>query len=176
MLTTNVSNLPLGIALMHGRSGDERGDPEVNLATIEFAKMLDVDKIEGQIASLPNQIERFEYKHEFFPGLYVRTIFMPAGSLLTSKIHKTRHPFVVLEGQALMWGADSGAQHIMAPYRGATEPGTRRILYILEGCVWSTFHPITEDEFENLEKIEERIIQRNHNPHLATQVHECLKN
>ena len=31
--------------------------------------------------------------HRFTEGLYVREIFMPAGSLITSKIHKTQHQY-----------------------------------------------------------------------------------
>jgi hypothetical protein len=30
--------------------------------------------------------------HRFTPGLYIREIFMPAGALVTSKIHKTEYP------------------------------------------------------------------------------------
>lgn len=100
--------------------------------------------------------------HRFTPGLYAREIFMPAGTLLTSKIHKTEHPYVVLSGRVSVYIPDKGVEHIEAPYVGVTEPLTRRVLYIHEDCRWVTFHPNPEDE--TVEEIEERIIERRELP------------
>ncbi|MGL4592756.1 MAG: hypothetical protein ACRCVZ_13010 [Aestuariivirga sp.] len=91
------------------------------------------------------------------PGLYVRTISMPAGTVLTSKIHKTEHPYIVHAGVAEVFVEGVGPQLIQAPYMGVTKPGTRRVLRIVEDCVWSTFHPCGDDE--SLEDIEARIIE-----------------
>ena len=96
-------------------------------------------------------------KHTRTPGLYVRTISMPAGTVLTSKIHKTRHPYVVHVGAAEVFIDGKGVQEIRAPFIGVTEPGTRRVLRILEDCLWSTFHPCSDEE--SLEDIEQRIIE-----------------
>lgn len=104
--------------------------------------------------------------HEFTPGLYRRTIFMPAGTLLTSRIHNTRHPYVVLAGAASVYISGKGVELIEAPHSGITEPGTRRVLYIHRDCIWVTFHPINPDEEsvddidERLTTIESRIIER----------------
>ena len=38
--------------------------------------------------------------HRFTQGLYIRETFMPAGTLLTSKIHKTEHPYTISKGKA----------------------------------------------------------------------------
>jgi hypothetical protein len=100
--------------------------------------------------------------HRFTKGLYIREIFMPAGSLITSKIHKTQHQYFVLKGAVSVW-IDGGEEHyIEAPYIGITEPGTRRILYVWEDCIWATAHPNPDDE--DLEQIEERIIEKHDNP------------
>ncbi len=102
--------------------------------------------------------------HRFTPGLYAREIFMPAGTLLTSRIHKTEHPYVVISGKVSVFIEGVGVEHIEAPFVGITKPGTRRVLYIVEDCRWITFHPLTGDEGErgeeDLGKIEERIIER----------------
>jgi len=102
--------------------------------------------------------------HRFTPGLYAREIFMPAGTLLTSRIHKTEHPYVVISGKAAVYIEGSGVEHVEAPHVGVTKPGTRRLLYILEDCRWITFHPLVGDEGEqgedDLDKIEARIIER----------------
>ena len=98
--------------------------------------------------------------HRFTPGLYVREIFMPAGTVCTSKIHKTEHPYVVLTGKALVLIPGQGVELIEAGKVGITQPGTRRLLAILEDCRWLTFHPIEESEQGDLEAIEARIIER----------------
>lgn len=102
-------------------------------------------------------------KHHFYSsGLYGREIFMPAGTLLTSKIHITEHPYVVLKGVAWVYIPGVGAERIEAPFFGTTKPHTRRVLYIEEDCTWVTFHPLVEGEagIEDLPMIENRIIEK----------------
>jgi hypothetical protein len=78
--------------------------------------------------------------HRFTNGMYIREIFMPKGTLITSKIHKTQHPFTVSKGVVSV-KIDSGEwQTIEAPYTGITQAGTRRVLLIHEDCVWTTYH------------------------------------
>jgi hypothetical protein len=78
--------------------------------------------------------------HIFTPGLYTRTIFMPAGSLITSLIHKTEHQFIISAGIVLVKIREGEWQRLAAPYIGVTKPGTRRILYIEVDCLWTTCH------------------------------------
>ena len=79
-------------------------------------------------------------RHVFTPGLYARQIFMPAGSLVISRIHKYEHPFVVSQGRVLVWHLNGSVLDIMAPYMGITKPGAQRVLYILQDTIWTTFH------------------------------------
>lgn len=94
--------------------------------------------------------------HRFTPGLYIRELFMPKGTLVVSKIHKTEHPYVVSQGHAAVFIPGVGVQQIKAPFCGITKPGTQRILFIHEDCIWTTFHPTNETD---LEKIEASIIE-----------------
>jgi hypothetical protein len=111
--------------------------------------------------------------HKFTEGMYIREIFMPAGSLITSKIHKTEHPYVISYGKTAVSIDGDEWNEITAPYTGITVPGTRRVLYILEDCIWTTFHKIDgmtseynklsdEEKEEIVKKIEEKILE----PHL----------
>jgi hypothetical protein len=111
--------------------------------------------------------------HKFTDGMYIREIFMPAGSLITSKIHKTEHPYIVSYGKVAVSIDGDDWDEITAPYTGITKPGTRRVLYILEDCIWTTFHRVddmkskyndlNDDEKENIVKeIEEKILE----PHI----------
>jgi len=79
--------------------------------------------------------------HRFAPGLYIREIFMPKGTIVVSRIHKTTHPFVVSKGECEVWCPERGWQRIKAPYTGITTPGTQRLLLIHEDTIWTTFHP-----------------------------------
>lgn len=103
--------------------------------------------------------------HIFTPGLYSRQIFMKAGTFITSKIHKTKHPYIVSQGLVSVWIDEGQEIVIQAPHTGITEPGTRRVLYIWEDTIWTTFHANPDDE--NLEQIEERIIEKHENPLLT---------
>ena len=111
--------------------------------------------------------------HMFTDGMYIREIFMPAGSLITSKVHKTEHPYIVSYGKVAVSIDGNEWIEITAPYTNITKPGTRRVLYILEDCIWTTFHRVddmkseyndlNDDEKENIVKeIEEKILE----PHI----------
>ncbi len=78
--------------------------------------------------------------HVFTPGLYVREVFMPKGSIVTTRIHLTEHPFVISAGVVSVWSDETGWKLLRAPHTGVTKPGTRRLLYIHEDTIWSTFH------------------------------------
>lgn len=89
--------------------------------------------------------------HQFTPGLYTRQVLMPKGTLLTTKIHKTEHPFVVTQGVCTVWN-DGVMETIVAPHFGVTKPGTRRAIYIHEDTVWTTFHATDKTTPEEVEK------------------------
>lgn len=99
--------------------------------------------------------------HRFTPGLYIREIFMPAGTLVVTKIHKTEHPFVISQGRVSVFDEIHGVQELAAPHCGITLPGTRRALYVHEDTIWTTFHPT---ELRDIEAIEREIIEPTHNP------------
>ena len=121
--------------------------------------------------------------HRFTDGMYIREIFMPAGSLITSKIHKTEHPYIVSYGKTAVSIDGDDWHEITAPYTGITVPGTRRILYIIEDCIWTTFHRIdgmksefnnmTDEEKEDIvKKIEENILEPHVNYLTGTDIKE----
>ena len=107
-----------------------------------------VDLMQAVLGRLP-QVE-MPLTHRFTPGLYIREILMPKGTLVISRTHKFEHPFVVSKGRVSVWDQDWGVKHITAPYCGITKPGTRRVLLIHEDCVWTTFHVTTETDPEKI--------------------------
>jgi len=149
-------------------------NPE-NLTPDEFQSAMHdlVDRFEESIVGSGLPLAQFPVVHRFTPGLYIREIFMPAGSVLTSKIHKTEHPFVISKGVVSVWTAEEGTITLNAPYTGITKPGTRRVLFIHEDTIWTTFHVGEEN---NVEAIEDRIIEPRVNSRLLTKTEEmsCL--
>ena len=104
----------------------------------------------------------FPLQHQFGEGLYVRSIFMPKGALIVSKIHKYAHPYFCMKGSCSVL-TDEGVLHIKAPFHDITKPGTKRVLYIHEDCVWATVHSTKETD---LKKIEDEIISKEEIPHM----------
>jgi hypothetical protein len=106
----------------------------------------------GAVSGIGQSHIEMPVKHRFTPGMYIREIFMPAGSILTSKIHKTEHPFVVAMGAALVYSDNDGPQCIEAPHVGVTRTFTRRFIVVLKDTVWITFHPTNLTDVELIEK------------------------
>ncbi len=94
-------------------------------------------------------------EHIFGDNLYIRQITMPAGMILTSKIHKTTHPYFIMRGDVSVI-TEEGRVRIKGPYWGMTKAGTKRVLLIHEETVWITVHSTKETD---LEKIEDELIR-----------------
>lgn len=106
--------------------------------------------------------------HRRAPGVYIREIYMQAGLLITSKVHRTEHAFFILQGEVSVWTPDQGAVRLAAPFTGITKPGTRRLLFIHSDCVWVTCHRCFDEE--TIDQIEARIIEPHLNPLLAPEL------
>ncbi len=88
--------------------------------------------------------------HTITAGLYSRRLFMPAGMMIVSKIHRKQHQYVIFSGRATVF-TEAGAVEVGAGFSGITEPGTRRILFIHEDCDWMTFHPTDKTDPASIE-------------------------
>lgn len=102
-----------------------------------------IDEIE--VAMLNHEPVDCPLSHTFLPGMYIREIFMPKGkdgkdTWVTSLVHNTIHPFFIMQGKVAVYSENDGVQIIEAPFRGITKPGTRRVIKILEDCIWATVH------------------------------------
>lgn len=115
-----------------------------------------IDELESKIRSELPAVETPHYDH-FTPGLYMREFHAPAGTLLTSKIHKTEHPYIISKGMVSVYDGEKVVL-LCAPHHGVTKPGTRRVIYVHEDLVWTTAH--FNPDNETVEQIEERIIEK----------------
>lgn len=109
-----------------------------------------IDHLEAAISNYLAPIE-LETVHHFAPGVYARELRIPAGVLLTGKIHRTRHLNIVSKGTIAVWSEVTGPMLVHAPFTFVSEPGTRRVGFALEDTVWTTIHPTEETDLERLE-------------------------
>ena len=120
-----------------------------------------IHNLEEALAEFPEEIQITEEQiteHFFAPGVYVRQVTIPAGSILTGKIHKTKHVSIISCGHVTV-ATERGIQDIRGPYTFINEPGEKRALYVHETVVWTTIHPTDETD---LKKIEELVIARDY--------------
>lgn len=129
--------------------------------TTEPTKNELLDELEVAMARLP-QVD-LPVVHRFTPGLYIREIQIPAGTILTSMTHKTEHPFVLSRGTIMVTSENEGSQVYQAPYTGITTANTRRALKAITDVVWTTFH-VTEET--DVEKIGEQILEKKDMSHI----------
>ena len=115
---------------------------------------LRISKVKAEMAKLP-QVEQ-PLKHEFLPGLYLRTIVNPKDSIVGTKIHREANVSTILRGK-LHCITEDGLETLMAPCQFITKPGTERILYAIEETEFSTVHPNPTDT-QDLDELEARII------------------
>jgi len=108
-----------------------------------------IDVVENIIANQP-QVE-CPVNHIFTTNMYIREVFVPKGTLLTSKTHKEEHPHVLSKGIITMWDGEGGEITVSAPYTGVTKANARRVVLVLEDCIFTTFHVTTKTTVEEAE-------------------------
>lgn len=116
----------------------------------ELAQSPSIEKLEAALAVLPQLELRVE--HRFYPGLYVRTLYIPAGTLATSKIHLSEHPFVVLSGMIAVYSERTGPVVVQGPHFGETKPGDRRVGLAITDTVWVSFHATEKTDPDEIER------------------------
>lgn len=143
---------------MSSDSVSEYKSTEVAQPTKEEARAF-ILAMQDRISEVPGAFhgdsELCPLKHSFAPGIYVRQISIPAGTLIVGKIHKHEHPNFLLEGKVLVLTESGGVEELEAPLSIISPAGTKRLVYAHTDVVWTTVHATQETD---LEKIEEETI------------------
>lgn len=104
-----------------------------------------------------NPLRELPLGHDFSDKMYIRSLFIPAGAFLTSRIHLTEHPYELSMGTIII-GTIDGLTTMEAPYRGVTKKNTVRCGYAATDCIWTTYH-YNEDNCRDVKTIESRIFK-----------------
>lgn len=89
--------------------------------------------------------------HYFADDLYARELFIPKGTLLTGKIHRTTHLNIISKGEISVM-TEEGVKRLKAPCTIVSKPGMKRVGYAHEDTVWTTIHGTEETDLEVLEQ------------------------
>lgn len=114
------------------------------------------DRLSSAVAQGQFKEPEMPLRHIFTDGAYARELTMPAGSVVIGKIHKHAHLNFITKGKVAVV-TEFGKEVYTAPYTFVSEPGTKRVVYILEDTVWTTVHVTPETD---LEKIEDYVIAK----------------
>ena len=139
-------------------SGDAFGKKEQ--AVEDARKQLPLqpkDSIRAKIYALQesmHQLPEVECKlqHLFAPGVYMRTIHIPAGTAIVGKIHKHKHGNILSKGRVSVMTEAGGVEHLEGPIAMVSEPGTKRALIAHTDLVWTTIHQTETTDLAELEK------------------------
>ena len=112
-----------------------------------------------QVMKLEHALSQFdqvqmEAKHYFAPGVYVRELMIPAGTILTGKIHRHETMNILISGTITVT-TDDGMQTLTGPLIFNSKPGTKKAAYAETDTLWLNVHPT---ELTDLEEIEEEFI------------------
>ncbi len=89
-------------------------------------------------------------KHYLLNGVYTRELFIPAGTLLTGKIHTTAHQSIMLYGDISVMTED-GMKRINEPCIITSMSGMKRAGYTHADTVWITIHATDLTDIEQIE-------------------------
>lgn len=104
----------------------------------------------------------FPVKHDFAAGVYKRTMRIPAGGWLTSKVHLEENFFELVVGVINILNEDGWVQ-LVAPQTGVSKAGSRKMGLAITECVFVTYHANT-DNCKDVEVLENRLFKEFNNP------------
>lgn len=107
-----------------------------------------IQKFERELSKCP-QID-IDTTHHFAEGLYGREILIPAGVVLTGKIHRHAHLNFLMQGDITVW-TEQGMKRLQAPQVIVSQPGCKRVGYAHTDTIWVTVHASLETDLPALE-------------------------
>ena len=94
--------------------------------------------------------------HYFAPGIAIRQVFLPAGSLAIGHKQKYPHMNVMLTGKVVMLNDNGTTTTLSAPLTFVGQPG-RKIGYVLEDVLWQNIYAT---ELSDASVIESHFIEK----------------
>lgn len=115
-----------------------------------------IEQVEARLLDLP-QVE-CPVVHHFGPGIYIREVTLPAGTLAIGHAQRFEHLNIMLTGAVAMVGDDGQHKVLHAPMIFVGKPG-RKFGYVLETCIWQNVYPNPDDE-RNIDTLEAKWLDK----------------
>ncbi len=106
------------------------------------------------------ELREFPLIHSFQDGIYTRSIFLPAGSILVGKLHKHSHPNSILQGCVTVVTEQGGVETLHAPCKMISPAATKRAIYVHTDTIWVVEHEV--GPLRDLDDIEDAVIAKSY--------------
>lgn len=90
--------------------------------------------------------------HHFASGSYVRELFIPQGTAVVGKIHKTETINILLSGALTIYTTDGESKFMKAPQIFTTPAGCRKAVFAHVDTRFLNVHTSEGDDLEAIEK------------------------
>ena len=113
-----------------------------------------IERLQAEMMAMP-QTESLVTEHQFSPGMYMRKVFRPAGTLIVGKVHKKPHFFLCAKGTIIAW-TEGGMKRLEAGDIVESQPGTKRVTLAVTDAIGITIH---RTDLTDLDEIEAELIE-----------------
>lgn len=144
------------VTLSSGLTLDKPDKKEIRKDILDFEELLSTQ--EGVFFG---DSDNCPLTHFFSPGMYVRQIFIPAGTYIVGKLHRHKHPNFLMKGSVNVITESKGIERLEGPLTMISEAGTKRALYAVTDLLWVTCH-LNKSDTTDLAQLEKEIIAPNY--------------
>jgi quercetin dioxygenase-like cupin family protein len=107
-----------------------------------------IERLQSEMAAMPQA--ELVTEHSFSPGMYLRKVYRPAGTLIVGKLHKEPHFFLCAKGEIIAW-TENGMKHLYAGDVVESKPGTKRVTLAVTDAVGITIHRTDKTDLDDIE-------------------------
>ena len=107
-----------------------------------------VERLQAEMATMPQA--ELVTEHQFSPGMYMRKLYRPAGTLIVGKVHKEPHFFLCAKGEIIAW-TESGMKRLQAGDVIESKPGTKRVTLAVTDAIGITIHRTDKTDLDEIE-------------------------
>lgn len=110
-------------------------------------------RVQERMECMPNKLGMSDFAtvHHHAGGVYVREVFLPAGTLVVGRTHLFDHHAFLMVGEVLIFAEDEIVR-VQAPRLWQSPKGTKRIVYAHTDAVFLTTHASDETDPDTLMK------------------------
>lgn len=127
--------------------------PDLDVVVESAPSRAQIERLENEILKAP-QVD-LRTTHALAGGVYARTIFIPAGTILTGAAHKRDH-INVMQGDITVW-TEAGMRRLTGHHVLPTRAGAKRAGFAHADTWWTT---LCATELTDINAIEDELVEQ----------------